>query len=350
MEPTKEQKGSFLQSVKLFESLEESYRQKTTFEEKFSALLNKDFEKMIEFLDFKGAKNKEDKYRAKKAREYRELGLLLLSNEMFVKQIKHLAKKWGLDKDKYEMDLCGFYEYPIPFAINLWENRLISRSFGLRIKHTKEIKAAKQKAIKQYLKDCDFIELKNEFSRIDFSWLLIEKFKKEIKDLLLTYNLDDIWEHSIVGLLLSGKLILPVKYCQGIIQYDDENRPVLSIELTPHTTLEDIEHKWGNIERLKDQLYPLRKKRYKTTKNIEQIIKLGGDSGKRWELVEEKYGDRSKERRLKMIEALRKAEKRLTEKQEEETKRGSKRKIALPLPLIKEFEDRFGKLRKSYFI
>jgi len=231
---------------------------------------------------------------------------------MFLSDVRKITKKWELDKYKYPISILDFAQKNVPLSITLWENKLIYFSLKER---------------KNYL--C--------------------QFQKDVDELLYKYDFDKLWEQYLVGFLLSGVLVLPLEYCRIFMRFDEyTNSPLLYIELTPNTTLEDIKQRWNDIENIKNQLYPFRKKRGKTSRNIEKILSLRNSYELRWELVEEKF--KTKERRLKAIEALRKAEKRLQEKQKRILIRGLKRKFAnLPIS-IKEFEEMFGKINKYYYL
>ena len=345
---TIKQQRNFLESIKMINSLEKAYREKTTFEKKFLHFLNEDFDKIIQHLDFKKVKNKEDKYRAKKIREYREQALLVLNDQLFTERIKTLSEKWALDKYKYPVSLISFYEQPTPFSIQLWENKLLNETFKSIVKNGEKIKIIKQRIVKQYLKDSDFEKLKRGFSEMYASFNFLWKFEKDINELLLQYDFNEFWKNSIIGFLLSGNLILPIEYCRGIIKYDENNNiPILSIAVFPDTTLEDINCKWKDIKKMKNQLYPLRRKRRKLTKNIEKVINLRQDYNKRWDLVEKDY--KGFKKRLQAIEALRKSETRIRDKQKEIINRGLKRKLARPPSSIKEFEDNFGRIFKTHY-
>lgn len=314
MTQTKEQKKSFLESVELMYSLEKVYREKTTFEKKFFHFFNKDFNKIIQYIEFK-----KDKYRTRKIKEYKEQILLVLNNSMFSKDIENITKKWGLNKCKYPISVVSFYENNIPMSILLWENKLIYYT------------------IKAFLKNKSYRKI------------YLKEFEKDIDDLLYKYDFDNIWKNSIIGFLLSGILVLPINYCRVMVQFNEyNNSPLLCIELTPNTTLKDINQRWKEIKDIKNELYPLRKKRGKTTKNIEDIIKIKNDYEERWNLVEKKC--KSKKNRIKAIETLRKSEKRLKRKQSEILKRGLKRKLANLPTSIKEFEDEFGRMNKFYYL
>ena len=343
---TIKQQRNFLESIKMIDSLEKAYREKTTFEKKFLHFLNEDFDKIIQHLDFKKVKNKEDKYRAKKIREYREQALLVLNDQLFTKRIKILSEKWALDKCNYPVSPFSFYENPTPFSIQLWENRLLNETFKSIVKNREKIKIIKQGIVKQYLKDSDFEKLKRGFSEMYIPFNFLWKFEKDINELLLQYDFNEFWKNSIIGFLLSGNLILPIEYCRGIIQYDEKNNtPILSIEIFPDTTLEDINYKWKDIERMKNELYPVRKKRRKLTRDIEQILNLNYE--KRWNLAEKKF--KGLKKRLQAIEALRKSEERIKEKQGKIIRRGLKRKLATPPSSIKKFEDCFGRIFKTHY-
>ena len=312
MKLSPEQQKKFAENVSLMEDFDIAFKEKTSFKKKFNKILNKELDNAI--ISFPANK---DKYRAKKIAEYKEIALLLLSDEIFLNDLKILTKKWDLDKCRYHLEDNYYSE------INRWENKLIAETLKLKLGSAKQNKILPPSSIP------------------------IFQFKKDIEELLIKYNLSRLWENSIEALLLTGYLKLPKEYCRGVISFSDDGNPLLFIEITPTITLKDIKNKWKKIEEIKNQIYPLRKKRIKETKNIEEIVETEGNYGKRWDLVEKQYSRFDK--RIMAIESLRKSEKRLSEKRQRMIKEGLKRKLASLPPGIKELEECFGRLHKEYY-
>ncbi len=244
----------------------------TTFEEKFEAFIEQDFEKVIFAYPTSADPHSESKAWAeiRKRHDYnREQALLLLHVQEFRDRFLDFVRRWGLDMAWFQIDDARFY-HDEPSGFNAWHLIIESISVEFHITHRERFAAVFRRLAEDYAADLDFRKLERRRRRVHRA-LALPRFWWEVEVLTHGSGLAPHWERSICGLALSGTLYVPRVNCRLVVREEALDTRVL-IELFPDTTTADLEAKWKETMLVRSELLPEQFGRKRRRENLERDL------------------------------------------------------------------------------
>jgi|GEM_PF-4777949 len=113
-------------------------------------------------------------------------------------------------------------------------------------------------------------ELWNEFEK---SRGQVAEFMKEVNELIKEFDLGVHWAGSLFLHLITGnRIILPDFTFQVSSLESSKKEKVITVELSPYTTLEDIKDSWATFEKVKKLVWPKIRPKKITKKTVDNLI------------------------------------------------------------------------------
>jgi hypothetical protein len=262
--------------------------EKITGRDKFKYFKEKSIENLIK-------PSIEINYEIKKYKKYRERintiflnqAILTLDKEKFISDILQIAEDSGLLDIGYKIELFDFLEYSQTPAINAWNAQL---NYLTLVYLADKEKTLNSKSYKEAY--------------------LPKKFEEKVISLMNNFGLEYFWYESIVHLLLTGIWYLPRNSSIIRLKLYEENieniSPTILIEISSHTSKEEINYRWEEIRELRKKIFPTIKERLKT-KNIKDPFsyEFKNDLGELADnMTESKKGKSNNKIYLKKLESL----------------------------------------------
>lgn len=227
---------------------------KMSEKEKFVNLINKDHAKLIvdnpigELNNGKAAKL----YRSRINNVFRKQALLTLHKVDFINDVLSLARRWSLSKKVFITIPTDFFEYHTLPAINFWNFHLVPLTLAMAKKRN--------------------LSLEKGFDLQRF-------FEKDLEALMGKYDFEEYWAESLKGLLLSGEWYLPRHASIIYVEFYDDSEvnkinPKVSLKIFKDTPSDEVKMRWKEIETLRKEIYPGKRKRNKSRKEAEKLLGL----------------------------------------------------------------------------
>ncbi len=246
---------------------EASDHQIVTLEEKFAAILAKDYEDAVvsfgRTLSGKPAKWAPRVRRLhKRHEEKRQRATMLLADSGFLDDLFAMVSRWGLDTHLFSTDAFeAFYQAPVVRALTIWSEFLRNASAKCWFDNHKRIRKAHQRLADKYAADLSIGALLYGMNLIE-GGLPSTRFNSEVRALTSQYGLSGLWEQTVALLLLSGRCYVPYQDCRIVLQSDSVGSR-LFFEVFPETRKQDLGDKWSGHRWLIESLFPGHPKRRK---------------------------------------------------------------------------------------